>query len=145
MSRELRRIGTLAVASMALMAIGCGGSSKSPIGPTSTGGSGAVITGTVRSGGASIAASTSAADQGVSVSVVGTNVRSGLDAGDDRAELGLDGLEVVHDGEGRARADLAAGGLHQLGGLPKLLQRALALRLLVRAVCLHRLLSSPDG
>ena len=80
MSRELRRIGTVTVASIALMAIGCGGSSKSPIGPTTTGGSGAVITGTVRSGGASIAASTSAADQGVSVSVVGTNVRSGLDA-----------------------------------------------------------------
>src|SRR5688500_5453297 len=80
MSRELRRIGALVVVSMALTAIGCGGSSKSPIEPTSTGRSGAVITGTVRSGGASIAASTSAADQGVSVSVVGTNVRSGLDA-----------------------------------------------------------------
>ncbi|HEU4694834.1 MAG TPA: DUF5666 domain-containing protein [Vicinamibacterales bacterium] len=81
MSRELRRIGTLAVLSMAaLTAIGCGSSSKSPIAPTSTGGSGAVITGTVRSGGASIAASTSAAGQGVTVSVVGTNVRSGIDA-----------------------------------------------------------------
>ena len=80
MSRELRRIGALAVVCMTLTAIGCGGSSKSPIAPTSTGGSGAVITGTVRSGGASIAASTSAADHGVSVSVVGTNVRSGLDA-----------------------------------------------------------------
>jgi Domain of unknown function (DUF5666) len=80
MSRELRRIGALAVLSIAVTAVGCGGSSKSPTAPTSTGGSGAVITGTVRSGGASIAASTSAADQGVSVSVVGTNVRSGLDA-----------------------------------------------------------------
>jgi hypothetical protein len=80
MSRELRRIGALAVVSIALTAIGCGGSSKSPVAPTATGGSGAVITGTVRSGGGSIAASTSAADHGVSVSVVGTNVRSGLDA-----------------------------------------------------------------
>ena len=80
MSRELRRIGALAVVSIALTAIGCGGSSKGPVAPTATGGSGAVITGTVRSGGASIAASTSAADHGVSVSVVGTNVRSGLDA-----------------------------------------------------------------
>ena len=80
MSRELRRIGALAVLSIALTTAGCGGSSNGPTAPTSTGGSGAVITGTVRSGGASIAASTSAADQGVSVSVIGTTVRSGLDA-----------------------------------------------------------------
>ncbi len=80
MSRMLRRVTSLAALVIAAVTVaGCSGSSKSPVGPTSTGGSGAVITGTVRSGGA-IAASTSAADQGVTVTVVGTNVRSGIDA-----------------------------------------------------------------
>lgn len=66
------------VAVILTTAVGCG-SSKSPTAPqTST--SGAVITGTVRSGAAAVQANTGAAGQGVTVSVAGTDVRSGIDA-----------------------------------------------------------------
>lgn len=61
-----------------LTTVGCG-SSKSPTAP-STSTAGAVITGTVRSGAAAVQANTGAAGQGVTVSVAGTDVRSGIDA-----------------------------------------------------------------
>lgn len=63
---------------LVLTAVGCG-SSKSPTAP-STSTAGAVITGTVRSGAAAVQANTGAAGQGVTVSVAGTDVRSGIDA-----------------------------------------------------------------
>src|SRR5512145_1095710 len=64
---------------MILTTVGCGGSSKSPTAP-STSTSGAVITGTVRSGAAAVQTNTGAAGQGVTVSVAGTDIRSGIDA-----------------------------------------------------------------
>ncbi len=80
MSTELRRIGALAVLSIALTAVGCGGGSAESYRAHVDRRSGAIITGAVRSGGASIAREHQRRQPGVSVSVVGTNVRSGVDA-----------------------------------------------------------------
>jgi hypothetical protein len=62
---------------------GCGGGSKSPTAPsTSGGGNMATISGSVRIGSPLLAATTGAAFSGLVVTVVGTNITSGVDATD---------------------------------------------------------------
>lgn len=66
-----------------LIVTGCGGGSKSPTAPsTSGGGSMATISGSVRTGSPLLAATTGAAISGLVVTVVGTTITSGVDAAD---------------------------------------------------------------
>ena len=64
----------------AAVAAGCGGSSGSPTSPSAGGAAGATISGSVRSGAGILAASTGGALAGVTVTVEGTGIRSGVDA-----------------------------------------------------------------
>ena len=74
----------------ALLTTACGGSSGAPAAPSpATPTAGATVSGTVRAGAAALAASTGGALQGVTVSVTGTGLRSGIDAAGRFALVGV--------------------------------------------------------
>lgn len=75
----IRRFLLPAIAAAGLAAAACGGSSTSPVAPSGGGAQGATVSGTIRSGAATLAVTTGAAGQGVQVTVVGTTLVSGLD------------------------------------------------------------------